>query len=69
MRTRHGTKDTGFSNQNRTNGLQSPRSRWWITHISNKNLKYCPAFPDRFGSIEDAQAFCELGPSEWCMRG
>jgi putative transposase len=23
-----------------------------------KTLKYCPAFPDRFGSIEDARAFC-----------
>jgi putative transposase len=21
-------------------------------------LKYCPAFPDRFGSIRDARAFC-----------
>ena len=24
----------------------------------NKTLKYCPAFPTRFGSIEDARAFC-----------
>jgi putative transposase len=24
-----------------------------------KTLKYCPAFPDRFGSIEDARAFSE----------
>jgi putative transposase len=24
----------------------------------NKTLKYCPAFPERFGSIEDARAFC-----------
>jgi len=23
-----------------------------------KTLKYCPAFPDRFGSIQDARAFC-----------
>jgi putative transposase len=23
-----------------------------------KTLKYCPEFPDRFGSIEDARAFC-----------
>jgi putative transposase len=23
-----------------------------------KTLKYCPGFPDRFGSIEDARAFC-----------
>jgi putative transposase len=23
-----------------------------------KTLKYCPTFPDRFGSIEDARAFC-----------
>ncbi len=37
-------------------------------HVSNDNpysesqfktLKYCPAFPDRFGCIEDAHAFCE----------
>jgi putative transposase len=24
-----------------------------------KTLKYCPAFPERFGSIPDARAFCE----------
>jgi putative transposase len=38
-------------------------------HVSNDNpyseaafktLKYCPAFPDRFGSIEDARAFCAV---------
>ena len=23
-----------------------------------KTLKYCPAFPDRFGCIEDARTFC-----------
>ena len=23
-----------------------------------KTLKYCPAFPGRFGSIDDARAFC-----------
>jgi putative transposase len=37
-------------------------------HVSNDNpysesqfktLKYCPAFPERFGSIEDAHTFCE----------
>jgi putative transposase len=37
-------------------------------HVSNDNpysesqfktLKYCPAFPHRFGSIQDARAFCE----------
>jgi putative transposase len=37
-------------------------------HVSNDNpfseaqfktLKYCPAFPERFGSIADARAFCE----------
>jgi putative transposase len=36
-------------------------------HVSNDNpyseaafktLKYCPTFPERFGSIEDARAFC-----------
>ncbi len=26
----------------------------------NKTLKYCPAFPARFGSIEDARAFCKV---------
>jgi putative transposase len=24
-----------------------------------KTLKYCPSFPERFGCIEDARAFCE----------
>jgi putative transposase len=37
-------------------------------HVSNDNpysesafktLKYCPAFPDRFGSLPDARSFCE----------
>ena len=37
-------------------------------HVSNDNpyseaafktLKYCPAFPDRFGSIQDARTFCD----------
>jgi putative transposase len=37
-------------------------------HISNDNpfsesqfktLKYCPAFPERFGAIQDARAFCD----------
>lgn len=37
-------------------------------HVSNDNpyseaqfktLKYCPQFPNRFGSIEDARAFCQ----------
>ncbi len=23
-----------------------------------KTLKYCPAFPERFGSLQDARAFC-----------
>ena len=36
-------------------------------HVSNDNpyreaqfkmLKYCPAFPERFGCIHDARAFC-----------
>ena len=26
----------------------------------NKTLKYCPAFPAYFGSIEDARAFCKV---------
>ena len=37
-------------------------------HVSNDNpyseaqfktLKYCPAFPDRFGSLADARTFCD----------
>jgi transposase InsO family protein len=37
-------------------------------HVSNDNpysesqfktLKYCPAFPERFGSIQDARSFCQ----------
>ena len=37
-------------------------------HVSNDNpyseaafktLKYCPAFPDNFGSLQDARAFCD----------
>ena len=24
-----------------------------------KTLKYCPAFPDRFGSIQDSRSFCQ----------
>ena len=37
-------------------------------HVSNDNpyseaqfktLKYCPQFPDRFGSIQDARSFCQ----------
>ena len=37
-------------------------------HVSNDNpyreaafktLKYCPAFPERFGAIADARAFCQ----------
>jgi len=38
-------------------------------HVSNDNpysgaqfktLEYCPAFPERFGSIQDARAFCQV---------
>lgn len=45
-------------------GISRTHSR---PHVSNDNpyseaqfktLKYCPAFPERFGSIEDARAFC-----------
>jgi putative transposase len=45
-------------------GIDQSHSR---PHVSNDNpyseaqfktLKYCPAFPGRFGSIEDANAFC-----------
>jgi putative transposase len=45
-------------------GVSKTHSR---PHVSNDNpfseahfrtLKYCPTFPDRFGSIEDARAFC-----------
>ena len=46
-------------------GISRSHSR---PHVSNDNpysesqfkiLKYCPAFPERFGCIEDARAFCE----------
>ena len=44
-------------------------------HVSNDNpyseaqfktLKYCPAFPERFGSIHDARTFCEQFFSYYC---
>jgi putative transposase len=44
-------------------------------HVSNDNpyseaafktLKYCPAFPERFGSIEDARAFCSAFFDYYC---
>ena len=46
-------------------GITKTHSR---PHVSNDNpysesqfktLKYCPEFPDRFGSIQDAKAFCQ----------
>lgn len=46
-------------------GIAKTHSR---PHVSNDNpyseaqfktLKYCPEFPERFGSIEDARAFCQ----------
>ena len=47
-------------------GISRTHSR---PHVSNDNpyseaqfktLKYCPAFPERFGSLEDARAFCRV---------
>jgi putative transposase len=47
-------------------GIDQSHSR---PHVSNDNpyseanfktLKYCPAFPGRFGSIQDTRAFCEV---------
>ena len=47
-------------------GITKTHSR---PHVSNDNpysesqfktLKYRPGFPDRFGSIQDARAFCQL---------
>ncbi|MGH8829536.1 MAG: IS3 family transposase [Polaromonas sp.] len=44
-------------------------------HVSNDNpfseaqfktLKYCPAFPERFGSIADARAFCTAFFAHYC---
>jgi putative transposase len=44
-------------------------------HVSNDNpyseaafktLKYCPAFPERFGSIEDARRFCSAFFNYYC---
>lgn len=46
-------------------GITKTHSR---PHVSNDNpyseaqfktLKYCPQFPDRFGSIQDARSFCQ----------
>jgi putative transposase len=46
-------------------GITKTHSR---PHVSNDNpyseaqfktLKYCPSFPDRFGSIQDCRAFCQ----------
>ena len=46
-------------------GIKRSHSR---PHVSNDNpyseaqfktLKYCPSFPERFGSIADARAFCK----------
>ena len=35
-----------------------------------KTLKHCPAFPGRFGSIEDARAFCtEFSPTTTTNTG
>jgi len=47
-------------------GVERSHSR---PHVSNDNpyseahfktLKYCPAFPDSFGSVQDARAFCGI---------
>lgn len=47
-------------------GIDQSHSR---PHVSNDNpyseaqfktLKYCPAFPGRFGSLQDARAFCNI---------
>ncbi|MGH3577528.1 MAG: IS3 family transposase [Mycobacterium sp.] len=47
-------------------GIDQSHSR---PHVSNDNpyseaqfktLKYCPAFPGRFGSIQDARVFCDI---------
>ena len=49
-----------------TLGIDQSHSR---PHVSNDNpyseaqfktLKYCPAFPGRFGSIQDARVFCDI---------
>lgn len=45
-------------------------------HVSNdpyseagfKTLKYCPACPERFGSIHDARAFCERFFAHYCYQ-
>jgi hypothetical protein len=43
--------------------LQAPRPTFWHPHPYSesqfKTLKYRPQFPDRFGSIQDARAFCQ----------
>ncbi len=53
-------------------GIKRSHSR---PHVSNDNpyseaqfktLKYCPAFPERFGSIADARVFCESFFAYYC---
>jgi len=58
-------KSKGVANLLVDLGVTKTHSR---PHVSNDNpyseaqfktLKYCPQFPSRFGSIEDARAFCQ----------
>ena len=36
----------------------NPVVRGWMNYYGRfKTLKYCPAFPERFGALEDARAF------------
>ncbi len=53
-------------------GIKRSHSR---PHVSNDNpyseaqfktLKYCPSFPERFGSLADARAFCESFFAYYC---
>jgi len=53
-------------------GIKRSHSR---PHVSNDNpyseaqfktLKYCPSFPERFGSIADARVFCESFFAYYC---
>ena len=53
-------------------GIDRTHSR---PHVSNDNpyseaqfktLKYCPAFPERFGCIEDARVFCQAFFAYYC---
>ncbi len=63
-------KSKGVANLLADLGITKTHSRPYVSNDNPfseaqfKTLKYCPAFPDRFGSIEDARLFCR-GFFDW----